>query len=133
MNEKEIRERYKAKERRKINSKNKIKDLPKNVFAHLINLRQLHLDDNQLTTIHSDSFGIHRNLQDIDFENNKINAIDEQFIDNTAVGGVLIGMEGNICTNEVIDARNIMKEKLNNCFKNYQPRGESTDMVNIFN
>jgi len=103
---------------------NEIQDLPRNVFAQLDWLEWLYLEGNQLTTIYSDSFQIHRNLKLIDLTNNRINAIDEKFIDNVEVEW--IDMRGNICNNEEIRERYYIDEKLRNCFNNYQSRQGSS-------
>jgi len=98
-------------------SYNKIQNLPKNVFARLENLENLYLNRNQLTTIH-------RKLEYISLKNNKINAIDEKLIDNTAVSELF--MNGNVCRNQTIEKRDKIKQQLSTCFKNYQPRQESS-------
>ena len=105
---------------------NKIRDLTNNVFRTLRNLERLDLFGNQLTTIHSDSFGIHRYLKEINLSGNKINAIDEKFIDNTAVNR--LEMRENICSQEKIEGRDEMKRKLDECFKNYKPRVEQSKL-----
>jgi len=106
---------------------NLIKDLPKNVFAQLENLNSLKLNGNQLTTIHADSFGNVRNLRRINLQNNKINAIGETFIDNLAFD--MLDMSQNVCIDEyfgeTLDVKDI-KEKLRNCFNNYQSREDQS-------
>jgi len=105
-------------------SDNEIQDLPKNVFSRLENLVGLELNGNQLKTIHSDSFGIHRKLNYIYLTNNKINAIDEKLIDNTAVKE--LDMRKNVCSKQNITVRNKVKEKLSNCFSIYQQRQDQS-------
>jgi len=99
---------------------NEISDLPVGVFAPLYNLQGLELDSNKLTIIHSDSFGIHNFLTEVFLENNKINAIDEKFIDNTAVS--TLNMINNICSHLRTGIKTEIKSNLKNCFANYQPR-----------
>ena len=112
-------------------SYNKIQDLPKNIFTRLNELIEIYLEYNQLTTIHSDSFTINRYLLTIEFQNNKINAIDEQFMtDNAALNW--LNMTRNLCSNEYIYEKNKIKQKLSNCFKNYQSRVVPSEMVSIF-
>ncbi|KAL7051764.1 hypothetical protein ACKWTF_004607 [Chironomus riparius] len=99
---------------------NKITDLPKNIFSSLENKKQIYLGDNQLTTIHSDSFGNIERKTEIRFNNNKINAIDEKLIDDTDIS--IIDMTNNICSQDLIEIRIQIKEKLRKCFDNYKPR-----------
>jgi len=106
-------------------NRNKIQELPKNIFVRLENLRELILYGNQLTTIHADSFGIHKRLFRVDLSTNKINAIDEKFIEDTGVKSIL--MYENVCSKEVIEGINKIKEKLSTCFKNYRPREEQSN------
>lgn len=103
---------------------NKIRDLPQIVFAYLDKLETLSLRDNQLTTIHSDSFGTHRSLHYVILRNNKINAIDKKVIDNVEVSK--LDMSRNVCCNEQINCREELTRKLSNCFKNIQPRQDSS-------
>jgi len=56
----------------------------------------------------------------IDLSDNKINAIDERLIDNSAVN--VLNMNYNICSKENIQERDQMKQKLKKCFENYRPR-----------
>jgi hypothetical protein len=69
-----------------------------------------------LTSINANSFGIHRKFDFIDFKNNKINSIDEKFIDN--IGNCKINMVGNVCSQEEID--DDRKIKLRKCLDNYE-------------
>ncbi|CAG9811665.1 unnamed protein product [Chironomus riparius] len=103
-------------------SENDITGFPKNVFKPLENLTFLWINDNKIKTIHSDSFGMHNNLVMSGMSNNKIEAIDEKFIDNVALTHMFL--EGNICIKEGIKGsdRSVMKQKLKQCFENYQPR-----------
>jgi len=105
--------------------RNNIQELPKNIFVRLENLRELNLHGNQLTTIHADSFGIHKRLFRVDLNANKINAIDEKLIEDTTVKSIL--MYANVCSKEIIEGRNKIKEKLSTCFKNYRPREEQSN------
>ncbi|KAL7012754.1 hypothetical protein ACKWTF_015022 [Chironomus riparius] len=109
---------------------NKIRDLPKNVFVNLKNLNKLYLNDNQLTALHSDSFGIHRYLEIIGLKNNRIDAIDERIINNSAVKK--LDMIGNVCSTEDIERSDKLKEKLSNCFKNYQPSDQPREQSMLF-
>lgn len=104
-------------------SVNKILDLPKNIFSCLINLETLVITDNQLTVIHSDSFGTLNRLNGINLYNNNVYAIDEKLIDNTNLSW--LDMEKNNCSNVRITSRDELKEKLTQCFNNYFARIES--------
>ena len=101
---------------------NEISDLPANAFVPLKNLQQLSLRNNRLTTIHSDSFGVHNNLTIVWLECNEMNAIDEKFIDNSALS--YLDMGNNICSQSVLEYSNKteMKAELRKCFENYSPR-----------
>jgi len=97
---------------------NEISDLPVGVFTPLKNIQNLGLDQN--TTIHSDSFDVHNQLTKVYLQDNKINAIDEKFIDNTAV--TILNMTNNICSLIDTGTRSQIKPNLKKCFDNYQPR-----------
>ena len=101
---------------------NKISNLPKNIFDVLINLSEIWLAGNKLKIIHSDSFGNNLELAKIDLRANMIRAVDEKLIDYTGVNK--IDMKGNVCSQEEINGRNELMEKLQRCFKNYRPRLE---------
>ncbi|CAG9801207.1 unnamed protein product [Chironomus riparius] len=97
------------------------------MFSTLVNLELLYLSNNNLTIIHSDSFGIHKKLNDVLLDNNKIYAIDEKFFDNTAVETAdMIDMGDNECIEETVykKGQNIRKS-FKKCFENYKPREES--------
>lgn len=102
---------------------NEISELPKGVFSSLVNLKELWFYRNKLKEINSDSFGIHRRLTHIYLYENFIDAVDEKFIDNTAVEE--LNMEGNVCDKDFIKTRADMKEKLRNCFSNFRSRYQS--------
>jgi len=104
-------------------SLNKILDLPKNIFSSLESLETLKIADNQLTVIHSDSFGTLNRLDRINLYNNNVYAIDEKLIDNTNLSW--LDMEKNNCSNVRITSRDGLKEKLSQCFNNYFARIES--------
>jgi Leucine-rich repeat (LRR) protein len=88
------------------------------------------LDCNQLTTIYSDSFGNIRNLKKFHLSNNKINSIDEEFIENTSIER--LEMRGNICSNKNFPYTNKteLKEEFRVCYNNYRPReGSAVSMT----
>jgi len=103
---------------------NHITDIPKNAFNSLINLKVLLLSFNDLKTIHSDSFGVHRKLEEINFIHNKIDAIDEKFIDN--IGVKRFKFNRNYCESvnfyDENGVKRALKKVLKPCFENYQPR-----------
>jgi hypothetical protein len=99
---------------------NEISELPKGVFSSLVSLKELWLYKNKLKEINSDSFGIHGRLTHIYLYENNIDAVDEKFIDNTAVEE--LNMQHNVCSKDYIKSRADMKEKLRNCFANFRPR-----------
>jgi len=99
---------------------NEISDLPVGVFTPLKNLQKLFLQNNKLTTINSNSFGIHNKLTEVYLQDNKINAIDEKFIDNSNI--VTLKMAKNICIQINTRKRSEIKSNLKRCLDNYQPR-----------
>ncbi|CAH1735195.1 unnamed protein product [Chironomus riparius] len=105
-------------------SENDITGFPKNVFKPLENLTFLWINDNKIKTIHSDSFGMHNSLVMSGMSNNKIEAIDEKFIDNVAITNLFLF--GNECIDDWIRSndRSVFKMELKQCFENYQPREE---------
>ncbi|KAL7043485.1 hypothetical protein ACKWTF_001538 [Chironomus riparius] len=100
---------------------NRIEELPRAVFGSMTALEQLVMNNNRLRVIDSNSFGIHSMLTNASFVNNQIYAIDERFIDNTAITS--IDLRGNLCVNlNIIDQspnRYLMRAALSNCFQNY--------------
>lgn len=101
---------------------NQLIDLPKNAFVNLQNLTIIWMSNNNLTVIHGDSFGVNQKLEQLYVEHNKINAIDEKFIDNTGIRK--LEMTGNVCSQRDICNRSDMKEAFQGCFNNYRPRDE---------
>jgi len=99
---------------------NDISDLPVDVFAPLICLYGLDLGGNKLTTIHSDSFGMNYELIRVNLQENRINAIEPKFIENTEVS--TLNMTNNICSESLFTTRNEIIPFLTKCFDNYQPR-----------
>lgn len=102
-------------------SGNEIEELPKDAFTSLKNLVQMYITNNKLKVIHSDAFGELPKLVEIYFYANQINAIDEKFINNTAVRTV--DMESNVCHNRLIydnsPSRLGMRQLLRTCFDNF--------------
>ncbi|KAL7043529.1 hypothetical protein ACKWTF_001559 [Chironomus riparius] len=100
--------------------RNQLTTLPENVFQHQQKLNTL--CGNSLTTIRADSFGFLPNLVFADVTFNAINAIDENFINNTDISR--IDMRGNFCANkDIFDpsiSRDIMRADLRECFNNFQ-------------
>jgi len=101
--------------------KNLIEDFQQNIFAPLKSLTNLYSGTNNLSVIHSDSFGTHPYLKLIAFDSNEIIAIDEQIIDNTNVTNFY--MSKNVCANVNITdssaSREYMRTQLRQCFENY--------------
>ena len=100
---------------------NLVEELPRNIFMSLKNLNRLHFYSNKFKVIHSGSFRGLSNLKTIDFDNNQIQAIDEEFIDHTGVER--LDMINNFCVNQRIfdnsTTRMSMRLALQNCFKNF--------------
>jgi len=101
---------------------NQISNLPKNIFAVLINLSEIWLAGNKLKIIHSDYFGNNLELAKIDLRANMIRAVDEKLIDYTGVNKIY--MKDNVCSQEEINGRNQLMKTLQRCFKNYRRRLE---------
>ena len=101
---------------------NLIEELPKNIFSPLKKVENIVLGSNMLKVIHSESFGILPNLTEINFYDNMIDAIDENFIDNTRINSLHLGV--NSCFSAYIsddsESRSEMRQKLQKCFENYQ-------------
>lgn len=101
---------------------NMLEELPPNIFSPLKNLGLLSMRSNNLKFISSDAFSLHQKLEALDFSYNQIYAVDEKFIDNTAVA--LIIMEGNLCANSLIfddtPSRSELRAALRTCFENYE-------------
>jgi len=96
---------------------NGISEISEDVFKPLIKLQTLILSLNFLTVLNSNSFGNHNDLTYISVGSNKIDAIDEKIIDNTAVNE--FNMDRNICSQNKIKKRDEIKETLKECFTNY--------------
>lgn len=109
-------------------SYNKIEDLPKNIFKQLKNLNSLLLTDNFIKVIHSDSFGTHLKLKNLYLYSNKINAVDKKFFDNITFEE--IKFRNNICFNGNIGRRDVITEKLQKCFSNYETRQDECKLHN---
>ena len=101
---------------------NQILELPKNMFVNLQKLPLIWLDNNKLSVIHSDSFGVNMNFEHIYVQNNSINAIDERFVNNTGI--TKFDMTGNVCSQEDVNNRFQLKDAFQNCYDNYKPRKE---------
>lgn len=103
-------------------NRNEISELPRGLFTDLKNLISINLEINQLAIIDSTSFGVHSNLIFANFANNRIDAIDEKFIDNTNLTG--ISMMNNICFNGFIndytESREVIRRELRRCFENFK-------------
>jgi Leucine-rich repeat (LRR) protein len=99
-------------------SGNEFSELPKDVFKPLSNLQFLSIGSNLIKVIHSDAFGIHNKLTEIDLTNNELVAVDGKIVDKTAVGW--LDMSGNICSQEEVFDRDEIKEKIRKCNENYQ-------------
>jgi hypothetical protein len=97
---------------------NKIIDLAAGTFGSSDFLTYLSLANNGLTTIKSESFGALPNLATIDLQHNKINEIDEQFINNSGVE--TLNANGNVCVDKDIEGRKYIIYELSVCFQNYQ-------------
>ncbi|XP_070501523.1 uncharacterized protein [Chironomus tepperi] len=111
-------------------SNNEISELPQNTFEPLRNLELLSMFSNKLTTIDAASFGVHKNLVEISLRNNKINQIDEKFIDNTAVNRIF--MKDNICSNEELTGITNIKAGLKTCFENYETTKTQHEVVRTY-
>lgn len=83
----------------------------------------LNLNNNNLSIIHSDSFGIHKRLTNLYLENNEISSIDQEFFDNTALS--TLDIRNNICANFYSANKSEIKSNLTECFENYRPRPKS--------
>lgn len=103
---------------------NRLTDLPKGIFKNLNFLENLKLKANFLTTIHSDAFGEPDELTTVDISFNKLNSIDEELIQNSRISS--IDVQGNICSQEFLQSRTEIREKLNLCFSNYKRRSSDT-------
>lgn len=99
---------------------NNLLELPSNIFLPLVNLEILGVSNQQLTVIHADSFGLHRNLTSIALQGNQINSIDERILDKTAVTKLF--MDQNQCSSVDSFSRDQIRQNLRQCFYNYQPR-----------
>lgn len=114
---------------------NRLAELPVGIFKNLDFLENLKLKANYLTAIHSDSFGNeHDELATVDISLNKINSIDENFIQSSPISS--LDVQGNVCSQEFLQHRTEIREKLQQCFSNYQKRSsgrkcESKSIENI--
>ncbi|XP_070493065.1 uncharacterized protein [Chironomus tepperi] len=98
---------------------NKLQSIDPKWFQNLGNLKGLNLGGNQISSVPAAPFGVVlKNLVEIYLDNNKINQIDEKFIDNTAVD--TINMRGNICSNAELFEFKEIKVALRTCFENYK-------------
>ncbi|XP_070501791.1 serine protease gd-like [Chironomus tepperi] len=79
---------------------------------------------NKLAIIDAASFGVLKNLVTVGLQSNKINQIDEKFIDNTAIKWM--DMIDNICSNELLEGIESIKVGLRTCFENYKTTNEVT-------
>lgn len=109
---------------------NQLVDLPKDAFVNLQNLSIIWMSNNNLTAIHGDSFGVNQKFEQLYVEHNKINAIDETMINNTAIHK--FEMTGNVCSQRDICNRFEMKEAFQSCFDNYRPRDEQNHEENKY-
>lgn len=108
-------------------SENQIEELPPNIFSYSQILNQISMFDNLIRVIHSNSFGVLPSLGYIRLQHNRINAIDELFINNTGIS--FMQLQNNLCVNMVISDETLerltMRENLRKCFENFQnlPQG----------
>jgi len=96
---------------------NGISELPIYLFSNLRNLKDLSLMENKLTIIHADSFPLGVHIDTVVFTKNKINAIDEYFIESCGISN--LKMDSNICDKTNTIKKKDMKKKLKKCFDNY--------------
>lgn len=96
---------------------NSISELPMSIFSNLVNLKELMLQQNDLTVIHAESFPQEAKIDLVVLSKNKIDAIDEYFIDNCGISKLKMG--GNICDRTAVIGKKDLKKKLRKCFKNY--------------
>lgn len=101
---------------------NKIVELPDDAFESLLGLVYLTLANNNISAINSSSFGPLQKLYSVNFKGNRINAIDEQFINKTGIA--ILVADRNICVNKTIEdetlEREVVKNELKDCFKNFE-------------
>lgn len=100
---------------------NLVEELPRNVFSFMTNLATLYLFSNKLKIINSNSFSSHPYLTNVFIYTNQIDAIDEKFINNTAVS--YLDARNNVCVSKSITdntvARESMRAELQKCFENF--------------
>lgn len=102
---------------------NAIASLPAGTFETLLNLEELRMEDNLLTSISSESFGdVVGNLRFLDFTHNVISSIDSRLLDQ-ATNLERLFLSGNICVNrDFLDvASNVeeVRQELQECIANF--------------
>lgn len=99
-----------------------IEELPVGIFSPLVNMHTLWIYNNKLRVIRFETFGQLLNLKNVYVSMNEIEAIDENFIDNTGV--TYMDLYGNVCINDqVLDfsgSKDKMKKALEICVENYK-------------
>lgn len=99
-----------------------IEELPKGIFSSLVNLQVFFLRLSKLKVINSDSFGYLPMLKTANLDGNQIDAIDERFINDTAVN--YIDLEDNKCLDKIVqdnsESRAEMRYQLRTCFRNFE-------------
>lgn len=110
-------------------NRNRLTTLPRNIFSSLTNLNDLNIGFNSLTTVHSESFGVLPKFATIYFSNNNVNAFDERIIDNIALtlmrGAINPCIQSN---NDVFDDSEnkvLIRAFLKRCFDNFEGRNST--------
>lgn len=110
---------------------NFLQELPAGMMKNSQKLNFINLSNNRLKIISSNSFGYHRQLLTVKFDLNKIDAIDEKFIDNIRVFEV--DMTGNICADGFFSdwsgTHELIRRELRTCFDNYE--GKFMALINL--
>lgn len=103
-------------------SNNHIRELPANIFNNLNNLTEINFSNNNLTFVNRAAFGNSiANLRHFFFANNRIEAFDQQIIDEVDL--LYLYLEGNQCINRnfanVVNNRDQVRNELQSCITNF--------------